>query len=149
MSQPAAMEQADPTTTEERQLAALAHVAFLGGFWIIGPLVIYAWKGKESRFIAFHAAQAGVLGALSAVLGVGGGILVLVGMVGMAALGAALRSTTVQAIGMLLFTGVPALLMLVPLVVSMVAAWRAYHGRWWSVPLAGRLAAKLIEKRAL
>jgi uncharacterized Tic20 family protein len=44
-------------TTDERTNAMLAHVlSIFGGF--IGPLVIYFVKGKDSRFVAFHALQA-------------------------------------------------------------------------------------------
>jgi uncharacterized Tic20 family protein len=43
-------------SAEARQMAMLAHVLGLfGGF--IGPLIIYATKGKDSPFVLYHATQ--------------------------------------------------------------------------------------------
>jgi hypothetical protein len=45
-------------STEERLLAAAAHLTLFMGFWIVGPLVLYFWQKERSRFVAFHAVQA-------------------------------------------------------------------------------------------
>jgi uncharacterized Tic20 family protein len=50
---------AEPTelvpSQDERTMAMLAHVLGVMGF--IGPLIIYAIKANESKFVAYHAMQ--------------------------------------------------------------------------------------------
>ena len=46
-------------TKDEKTMAMLAHI--LGIFGFLGPLIIYAIKGNESKFVAYHAMQATVL----------------------------------------------------------------------------------------
>lgn len=45
----------------ERVLASAAYLSALGGFWLVVPAALYFWKGKDSRFVGFHAIQAVML----------------------------------------------------------------------------------------
>jgi len=46
-------------TKDERTMALLAHLLpIMSGF--IGPLIIYAVKANESKFVAYHAMQASI-----------------------------------------------------------------------------------------
>jgi uncharacterized membrane protein len=55
-------------TADERTLAAVAHgLSFVEG-GILGPLVVYLLKSKESPFVAFHALQSLAFGILMLVV---------------------------------------------------------------------------------
>lgn len=58
------------TTSEERMLAALGHVAILFlGFGVFGPALLWTTQRKKSSFVAFHALQALAYQLLSVVFG--------------------------------------------------------------------------------
>ncbi len=127
---------------EQRLLAAAAHLSFLTGFWFVAPIVIYALKRRESRFVAFHAMQAAVLhafflagymlvfvmflGTMFAAFGAGGGqpvfpFLMFGPMLGMT-------------MGFLVLFGVHAF-----------AAYRAWEGNTWSIPVVGAIARRIVD----
>ncbi len=136
---------------EECLLAALAHGAIFFGFWMVGPLAVYALKRTESRHASFHAMQALVLWALhipvAAVVGIGGLLLTF----GLAAAVPHDRSGILGAMIALGWLGSVALFTAIFLVVSVMAAVRAYRGETWSIPLVGGIAKRLIalDKDAL
>jgi uncharacterized membrane protein len=131
----------EPSTRDDRLLAGLAHLAFLGGFWLVAPVAIYAWKRKESPFVAFHALQAAFL-ALAAIP------LTIVTWVMLAALtigGAMLsgeRGAGVLAFGWLFALVLPGLCVAL---VALVAGLRALRGERWSIPILGRIAQRVLE----
>jgi uncharacterized membrane protein len=51
----------ETSTPEERINVGAAYLSVFIGLWFFAPLALYLWKGKSSRFVAFHAAQAIVL----------------------------------------------------------------------------------------
>jgi len=46
---------------EERVLASAAYFSSFAGLWLIVPAAIYLWKGRQSRFLGFHAVQSVLL----------------------------------------------------------------------------------------
>jgi uncharacterized membrane protein len=124
-------------------MAAVAHLSFFVGFWLIGPIVFYVIKRRESRFVAFHAMQAMVAHVLCAVLGVGGFLFFLVGMgVAGAAAHREPASFGVAALVLLLVLGAFSMGLVL---VNAVAAYKAWVGEEWSIPLAGPIARGIMK----
>ncbi len=42
-------------------LASALYFSSFAGLWLIVPGVVYLWKGKQSRFLGFHAVQSVLL----------------------------------------------------------------------------------------
>jgi len=126
---------------DDRMMAAVSHLSFFVGFWLVGPIAFYVIKRKESRFVAFHAMQALVAHVLSMVLMVVGfvGIAVSMGIAGIAAQRE--PAALVLALVMVLVFGAMGLGLAV---VNAVAAYKAWVGEMWSIPLAGRIAHGII-----
>ena len=104
---------------EERTWAMLAHLlGFLTS--VIGPLIIWLIKRKQSSFVAFHSLQALLFQAAVAVI--------------------------YAAAHNLLFTGpmllVEAIAAFINLAVSAFAAYSAWEGRPWEIPVIGRYARR-------
>ncbi|MCC6525464.1 MAG: DUF4870 domain-containing protein, partial [Polyangiaceae bacterium] len=112
-------------TEEERLLGAAAYLMTFIGAWIIGPLVIYFWKGKTSRFVAFHAIQATVVTAWLLALSIGAAVFMWFWMLLIVRIGFDLYLPAVSIGG---------LLALVPVVLAVVAAWKAFQGKIWAIP---------------
>lgn len=148
---PAAAPAAQVPSNEECLLAALAHGAIFFGFWMVGPLAVYAMKRTESRHASFHAMQALVLWAIhvpvALIVGFGGLLLTF----GLAAAMPHDKSGLLGGLIALGWLGCIAIPTAIFLVVSIVAAVRAYHGRTWSIPVVGGIARRLIalDKDAL
>lgn len=134
----------DPTAYE-RMTAAVAHVSGYMGLLVLGPLLVYFWQRDRSRFVAFHAVQAAVLHVLWVVLW-----LLAVALVAVAGIGLAFfKSTGNDALGcaLAIFTGAMWLGMFAALATwSIRGAWRAGHGSAVGVPLAGRIADRVVPK---
>jgi len=127
---------------EHRLIAACAHLSFLSGFWFVAPLAIYAWKRRESRFVAFHAMQAAVLHLFFFV----GYMMIFVMFMG----------TMFAAMGAGGGPGVFPFVMFVPMMGMMMsffvlfgvhayAAYRAWEGNSWSIPVVGRIARRICD----
>jgi uncharacterized protein len=123
---------------DERMWAMLAYLlTFVAP--ILAPLVIYFVKRDESRFVGFHALQSLfldliciVVAALAMVLGV--------------ALGFALVAEPFlgMPLAFLVMFGGPAVASLASIVYTILGAVRSYNGEWYSIPMAGSLAARNI-----
>jgi len=128
---PAAMPSQD-----DRLLAAFAHLSFLTGFWLIAPIAIYFLKRKESRFVAFQALQAVFVQLFWCVM-----MTCSVFVVTVLTMGASLSSHHELSP---LFALLPTLGMLGGglglLGLHGLAAYRAWCGRDWSIPVAGGMA---------
>lgn len=125
---------------ENRLLAALAHLSFITGFWLIAPIAIYVVKRKESRFVAFHALQAVLVQVVF-------GVVMTLGFIGFVVLTAVAGSSRSDALAMVVFTlplGGFALGLLTLFTVHAVAAFRAWRGEGWSIPLVGGLARAIL-----
>lgn len=144
---PGAASEREPTG-EERMLAGVAHVALFGGFFFVGPLAIYFWKRQQSRFVAFHAAQATIVTIMLFALG---GLAWIVAIPLSIVVGVALHQSSELVAGIAVGAIYVAALAVsaLPLVVAVVAGWRAFNGQRWSIPLVGRAAEKIVARDAL
>jgi uncharacterized membrane protein len=119
-------------------MAAVAHLSFFAGFWLVAPIVIYVMKRKESRFIGFHALQAILVQILSGVLTVAGLVLMIVGGVVAGALRNEAAAVVVLSVLLLALPGLGAL------AAHGVLAYGAWQGKSWEVPLIGRIAKGIL-----
>lgn len=103
-------------TTEQKIMAILAHLGYLvGGIsLIIVPLIMYLWK-KDDYFVADHSKQA------------------LVAQTAVALLGVVISALTMIFIGVLLMP-VLAVVYLILLVTSIIAAYKAFQGESYKYP---------------
>jgi len=125
---------------EDRLLAAVSHLSFFTGFWLVAPIAAYVIKRKESRFVAFHALQAALLQVLfGASTIVGAIVFVVLGVIaGLSHSPALVAVITIVPILGLAAAG------LALCAVHAVAAYAAWQGRSWTIPIAGRLAAGIM-----
>jgi uncharacterized Tic20 family protein len=135
---------------EERVAAGIAHLGIFGGFWLVAPLVVYFWKGKTSRFVGFHAIQAGLLNVLAIPLtmlgfGVGFAAMIVFGVLS----GGGQRDVVTQVFGVLgPMTLVAAVLLpnLLVFVYAALAGVRALQGREWPITIIGRIASSVVKE---
>jgi uncharacterized Tic20 family protein len=125
---------------EDRLLAVVSHVSFLVGFWLVVPIAVYAIKRKESRFVAFHALQAAMVQVLFGATMTVGAVLVVVVGVAAGLSRSPVAGVMLTAVPLLGFVGVCAAL----LGVHAYAAYTAWQGKSWSIPLAGSLARGIL-----
>ncbi|MCA1595173.1 MAG: DUF4870 domain-containing protein [Chloroflexi bacterium] len=105
------------TTSDDRMLAMAAHLlGFFTGF--IGPLIVYLVKRDQSRFVAYHSLQA-VFFQVAINIGY--------------AIAGALCAILI---------GIPLLIALpiVSLVFAVMAGLAANSGKWYEIPVVGKLA---------
>jgi uncharacterized membrane protein len=119
---------------QERALGSAAYFCSLTGLWFFGPLAIYFWKGRASRFVGFHALQSMLLtfAMLLVMLILGLGAVLLVN---------ALHGTP---LAWSLFYALSALCILLPLSVQLWLGIRVVLGRPVVLPLVGRWAQEII-----
>ena len=125
---------------DDRLLAVVSHLSFLAGFWLVVPIAVYAIKRKESRFVAFQALQSALLQVLfGGTMTMGAVLSVVLGVfAGLAR--SPVASVVFTVIPLLCFSGV----FLALLGVHAYAAYTAWQGRSWSIPLAGSLARGIL-----
>lgn len=138
-----------PPNQEDRVAAGIAHLGIFGGFWLIAPIVVYFWKGKTSRFVAFHAVQAGLLNVLAiplSMLGIGFGFVAMIffGLLGGG--GRDASSVVLGALGPMAFIGAIILPNLLVFIYAAVAGMRALQGQEWSIPIIGRIARSVLKE---
>ena len=132
---------AAPPTQEDRMVAAVSYLSWLVGMYLVVPIAIFFWARDRSRFVSFHAIQATVLGLMmagaAAVATVGYFIVLMVAAMFGAAVGAELA---------FLLSGAAfvVLVVLLPTIATLYAAWCAFHGDTWRIPLIGRLANRVL-----
>lgn len=135
---------------EDRVAAGIAHLGIFGGFWMVAPIVIYFWKGKTSRFVAFHAVQAGLLNVLAVPLtllgfGVGFAAVIVFGVLS----GGGHRDASSLVFGVLgpmTFIGAIVLPNLLVFIYAALAGMRALQGREWAIPIIGRIARSFVKE---
>ncbi|HEY3283498.1 MAG TPA: DUF4870 domain-containing protein [Armatimonadota bacterium] len=125
------------TSSEDRMWAAAAHlIAMLAGYLvpvvgnIAGPLVIYFINKDRSKFVAFHALQATFWACLCMVAGL------VIGIIGLVL---AFTIILLPLAGLLI--GVIAI---VGLVISIMAAIKAYNGELYEYPIVGKIARDMV-----
>lgn len=113
---------------DDKLMGALAYV-----FGWLSGLIVYFVK-KESKFVRFHAIQ-------SILLSVVGGILATVIMVGLWIVGVILAIFT-GGLGMMVIPLGILLLMAACVIITVLAAYKAYKGLEYKLPFIGNLAEK-------
>lgn len=142
---------ADPSQ-EDRLLAAAAYLGYFTGFWLVVPIVVYVFRREKSRFVAHHAMRAVLLhliaiplSILCMLLSLAATIVTVTALDGPGAHrhdhGGALAGAT-----MLMFWGSWLLPMLIYLLVTVLAAIRAFQGRVNKRSLLGRLSEWFLAK---
>jgi uncharacterized Tic20 family protein len=134
----------EPPTSDECMLATIAYVSYLIGFWLIVPFAIYLWQRDRSRYVAFHAVQALALHLMLTVATVLMVVIFVAGFFGgfvISAIGSKIVGYAIVVIAMLAWLAA----LFVPFVWLVKAAWRAWHGERYGAPLAGRIAARVLE----
>lgn len=135
-------------STEERLLGAASHLLLFMGFWVIGPMVLYFWQKERSQFVAFHAVQATLTAVLMLLVGSTIGIVFFVGAIATSVVIDQAGGRDFIGLGILLFMLVVMLLAALPTLWALYAAWKAYHGECWRIPIIGRLARRLVPEQA-
>jgi uncharacterized Tic20 family protein len=135
---------ATPTISQDdRVFAGCCHIAMFFGFPVVGPLVVYAIKKDTSRFVAFHALQATIT-HLSVIplmmLGYVFGFAFTLGM------DAALDPRSMfLPFGMIGIWGLGFCMpWLVVTAISIYAAYRAFSGDSYRIPIVGRVVDRIM-----
>ena len=125
----------------ERVLASAAYLSALGGFWLIVPAALYLWKGRESRFLGFHAIQAVMLqvalipiGALA--VGVSLGLGMLIDGIG---------GRVASALWIVMVFLVVGLAVMLPAAATLWMGLSALRGQPKALPLLGRWARRVVS----
>jgi len=124
----------------ERAMASASYFMPVVGLWLVGPFVFLLWKGRSSRFVAFHAVQAMLLQvALIPVCAVGVGVSMAV----LAAFATDKYGNTswIAPIASMAVWGV---VLALPSVATLWMGFAALKGQPRSLPLLGRLAKRLM-----
>jgi uncharacterized membrane protein len=125
-------------TQDDRLLAAAAHLSMFAGLPVVGPAAIYVIKRKESHFAAFHALQAAIAHVLfGAIATVGFFVFVIASaIIGIAAASRHELAALIGVVPLFAFLAMGAAL----IGVHLYAAYVAWGGEVWSIPIAGRIA---------
>jgi uncharacterized membrane protein len=133
---------------DDRALAALAHGSAFVGFPFIAPICIYFYKRDQSRFVAFHALQALITHLGFFAVAIGGYILSIITSVVSVALlekGPSVLEPLLFMLGWFVFLGVPSLTIAG---IEAYATYRAWIGHGYRIPIAGRIALRILDAPA-
>lgn len=125
---------------EDRLLAAISHLSFFTGFWLVAPIAVYIAKRKESRFVAFHALQAVLLQVLFGAISIVGALVFVV----LGVIAGLIHSPALVAVVTIVPLLAFALGCLGLCTMHAVAAYAAWQGRTWTIPIAGRIAGGIL-----
>lgn len=148
---PAAAPSTDPSQ-EDRLLAAAAYIGYFTGFWLVVPIVVYVVRREKSRFVAHHAMRAVLLHLVLIPLSF---LCMVLSLVASVILVTALhgpgphshdRESLLAGVTMLVFWGSWLLPMFLYLIVTVLAAIRAFQGRMNRTSLLGRLSDWFLAK---
>ncbi len=130
------------TLRSNRMWAAAGYLSFFVGFWIVVPAIAYAWRGRHSRFVAFHAVQAVLLQvALVPCLAVGMGISNVLRLIGGSRRG---NETVPELVAGLVL----AFLATLPVLATAWLGISALRGKTRTLPVLGRWAKKVVKDAA-
>jgi uncharacterized membrane protein len=125
-----------PPTWGERFFGVLAYLSWWNPLLFLGPLLLYFWKGRSSRFIGFHTVQATLL--LVGVMFVAGVVTFLVALLATTRVGARVSQTADLAT--LYLAG------FTPIVGSLWMAIAIVARRPAVLPVIGRWATQVIAR---
>lgn len=133
-----------PPVPNENLEAAAAYAAALIGFPVVAPVVLYALRRDRSRFIAFHAAQAGLIQVVATGIS---WIVVVLFHLATAIVMAVSRSrfAVLELVTPLVSLGG---MLLVPAILNGYGAYRAYQGAWWRCPALASIADRFVPPPA-
>jgi uncharacterized Tic20 family protein len=138
-----------PSTQEDRVIAGACHLAPFVGFPVVAPFAVYFWK-KDNRYVAFHALQAAIFHLVGIPLVVGGYIVGVVGSLFLGIVGEQARLGVGAAIGaggvLLVSIAAPALVLLT---ITIFAAFRAFTGVPYKIPLIGAFVDRILDAPAV
>lgn len=123
-----------------RVLASASYLSAFAGFWLIVPAVVFLWKGRQDRFLGFHALQAVFLQiAMIPVMFIGLGLAY--------ALGAAMTliSYKLQPIAGFLALVIAGLAFTLPSAATVWLGMCALRGQPRELPLLGRWAHSVVR----
>jgi uncharacterized membrane protein len=134
---------AAPIARLDRMLACAGYFGALAGFWLVIPAIAYAWRGRQSRFVGFHAVQA-VLLQVAAIpivffgIGVSGALSMWISMSTGDKFGhAPLAKLAEYAVLGVVFT--------IPAATTLWLGFSALRGKPRSLPLLGRWANNVVK----
>lgn len=130
------------TTSEERVLAGIAHLALCGGIWLVAPLAIFLVKRRQSTFVAFHALQATMVAVAFVPLTFAAWALALTAVV-VASLTVPSLDAGALVLGALIWASLAPVFFCAS--VSLTAAIHAFCGRVLFLPLVGGLSYRILE----
>jgi uncharacterized membrane protein len=126
---------------DERMLASAAYLAALAGFWLIVPAVLYFWKGRQSRFLGFHAVQAVMLQvALIPITTIGVGVAAVIVLL-LEGIGGKMGG----AVAALIFFFVIGIALMIPAAATLWMGLCALRGQPRKLPLLGRWASRVVD----
>lgn len=112
----------DPTTgsgevtQDEKTMAMIACILVIFTHWL-GPLIIFLIKKDQSKFVAFHALQATILGAVASILTI-----------------ATMFTFGITALAAFIIT----------VVFGIISALAANKGEWYEMPVIGKFAKQQV-----
>lgn len=129
-------------------LAAFAYLGYLAGLWLLAPIAVYLLRRKHSRFVAHHAVRALLIHLLMVPLGLALSVLAISLGIGVVASfpvgvgsGPGLTALLMMALA---FTSLAPTAIL--LIITLVAALRAYQGRLDPHTRLGRASESLLRQ---
>ena len=124
----------------DRMFASAAYLSSFTGLWLIVPAALYVWKGRQSRFLGFHAVQAVLLQVALipvALFGTGLGATLMLVL-------EAIGGEKLAVLGPLVFFGVLGLAATLPAVATVWLAMCALRGKPRALPVLGRWAMQVV-----
>ena len=128
-------------SSEDRMVAAVAYLSWFVGMYLVVPVGIFFWARDRSRFVTFHAIQATLLALMMAVAAAVSTVGYFIVMIVAALIDAAVGAELVFLLGGAFFVTV---VLLLPAIAALYAAWCAFHGDTWRIPLIGWLADRVL-----
>ena len=123
-----------------RVLASASYLSAFGGFWLIVPAAVYLWKGRQDRFLGFHALQAVFLQvAMIPIVFIGLGLAYAIG----AAM--TLISHNMQPLAGFLALTIAGLAFTIPSAATVWLGMCALRGQPRELPLLGRWANAVVR----
>jgi uncharacterized Tic20 family protein len=130
---------------QDRVLAGAAYLISLAGFWFFGPLALYFWKGKTSRFLGFHSIQAILLHLAAIPFTLVGVALAIVVQVAIGIIGNRGGSHEIaEGVGILLMLVALGVALVLPLFMTVWMGISVMRGKPGRVPIVSRLTERIV-----